>query len=234
MSTIQRDNWLGHSLNVLAVLLIGVVGLALIMARSPAVIVFALLVLAVWGGRVSSRRHRSAQSASQVQNPADEKTRVTSEPLAGGKAASTRDPSTLDRLTPREQEVFRLAAQGLSIREIAAQLFLSPRTVDYHLQKALAKLGIASRVELHQLTLDDDTASAHDPSPLEQLTLEQLTLRERQVVRLVGQGLSIREIAAQLYVSTRTVDQHMRNALAKLGTASRAERHQLKPDDTAR
>jgi DNA-binding CsgD family transcriptional regulator len=51
-------------------------------------------------------------------------------------------------LTPREGQIVRLAARGLSNREIAAQLFLSPRTVGYHLYKAYPKLGVQSRAEL--------------------------------------------------------------------------------------
>ncbi|WP_019632976.1 helix-turn-helix transcriptional regulator [Actinomadura atramentaria] len=59
----------------------------------------------------------------------------------------------LDRLTPQERQVVRLAAAGTSSREIAAQLFLSPRTVEYHLYKAYPKLGVSSRRELAQLEL---------------------------------------------------------------------------------
>jgi DNA-binding CsgD family transcriptional regulator len=51
-------------------------------------------------------------------------------------------------LTPQELQITRLAAQGLSNRDIAAQLFLSPRTVGHHLYKAYPKLGILSRTEL--------------------------------------------------------------------------------------
>ncbi|MFD0854410.1 helix-turn-helix transcriptional regulator, partial [Actinomadura adrarensis] len=57
----------------------------------------------------------------------------------------------LDRLTPQELQVVRMAAEGTSSREIAAQLFLSPRTVEYHLYKAYPKLGVASRRELARL-----------------------------------------------------------------------------------
>jgi ATP/maltotriose-dependent transcriptional regulator MalT len=57
------------------------------------------------------------------------------------------------RLTPQELEVVRRAAAGLSNREIAAELFLSPRTVGYHLYKAYPKLGVTRRSQLGQLDL---------------------------------------------------------------------------------
>ncbi|MET8824590.1 AAA family ATPase [Streptomyces sp. NPDC004610] len=58
-----------------------------------------------------------------------------------------------DRLTPQELQVVRLAAGGNSSRQIAAQLFLSPRTVEHHLYKAYPKLGVGSRRELAGLDL---------------------------------------------------------------------------------
>ncbi|HEY7049019.1 MAG TPA: AAA family ATPase [Jatrophihabitantaceae bacterium] len=68
-------------------------------------------------------------------------------------AAGDRTPELLDRLTPQELQVVRLAAAGMSNRAIGAQLFLSPRTVAYHLYKAFPKLGVASRGELARLPL---------------------------------------------------------------------------------
>jgi DNA-binding CsgD family transcriptional regulator len=56
-------------------------------------------------------------------------------------------------LTPQELQVVRRAAMGLSNREIAAELFLSPRTVGHHLYKAYPKLGVRRRAELGQLDL---------------------------------------------------------------------------------
>jgi DNA-binding CsgD family transcriptional regulator len=86
--------------------------------------------------------------------------RARAELRATGESGSTSAPTApalLDRLTPQELQVVRLAAEGISSREIAAQLFLSPRTVEYHLYKAYPKLGISSRKELSRLTLEPST-----------------------------------------------------------------------------
>jgi ATP/maltotriose-dependent transcriptional regulator MalT len=73
---------------------------------------------------------------------------------ASGQAARRRDPSTLLQLTPQELQVARFVATGLPTREVAAQLFLSPRTVEFHLRNIFAKLGISSRSQLAQFHLD--------------------------------------------------------------------------------
>jgi DNA-binding CsgD family transcriptional regulator len=67
---------------------------------------------------------------------------------ATGITARMRDPSTLDSLTPQELRIARLVGAGASNRDVAAQLFLSPKTVEYHLRKVFLKLGVSSRVEL--------------------------------------------------------------------------------------
>ncbi|MEI5103590.1 LuxR family transcriptional regulator [Streptomyces sp. PmtG] len=81
--------------------------------------------------------------------------RARAELRATGEAlpAAGREPGLLDRLTPQELQIVRLAATGLSNRDIAAQLFLSPRTVGYHLYKAYPKLGVAARGELARMDL---------------------------------------------------------------------------------
>jgi DNA-binding NarL/FixJ family response regulator len=76
---------------------------------------------------------------------------------ASGETAREHDPSMVDRLTPQEWQVASMASQGLTNRQIADRLFLSRHTVAYHLHKVFAKLGIASRAELRQLDLDDDS-----------------------------------------------------------------------------
>ncbi|MBB3039293.1 helix-turn-helix transcriptional regulator [Hoyosella altamirensis] len=67
---------------------------------------------------------------------------------AGGRVEGQPGEDKTSALTPQERQVVRLAATGLSNRDIAAQLFLSPRTVGYHLYKAYPKLGVTSRGEL--------------------------------------------------------------------------------------
>jgi len=73
---------------------------------------------------------------------------------ASGQTARRRDPSTLRRLTPQELQVARFVAKGLPTRDVAAQLFLSPRTIDFHLRNVFAKLGISSRAQLAHLPLE--------------------------------------------------------------------------------
>jgi DNA-binding CsgD family transcriptional regulator len=74
--------------------------------------------------------------------------RARRELLATGGTVRKRTVATLDELTPQEAQVARLAAGGQTNPEIAAQLFLSPRTVEWHLSKVFGKLGISSRKQL--------------------------------------------------------------------------------------
>jgi len=68
--------------------------------------------------------------------------------LKAGGVHAVRTDRAPDDLTPQEQAVTDLVVRGLSNREVAAQLFLSPKTVQYHLTRVFAKLGVRSRTEL--------------------------------------------------------------------------------------
>jgi DNA-binding CsgD family transcriptional regulator len=67
---------------------------------------------------------------------------------ATGETARRRNPSSVNQLSPRERHVGLLLAEGRTTREAAALLFLSPKTVEFHLRSAYRKLGINSRAEL--------------------------------------------------------------------------------------
>jgi DNA-binding CsgD family transcriptional regulator len=76
--------------------------------------------------------------------------RARRELLATGETVRKRTVETLEALTAQEAQVARLAAQGCTNPEIGALLFISPRTVEYHLHKVFPKLGISSRRELRK------------------------------------------------------------------------------------
>ena len=77
--------------------------------------------------------------------------RARSELRASGETARKRDPSTLDQLTLRELQIALDLAAGLTTREAAAKLYLSPKTIEYHLRSVYRKLGVASRAELAEV-----------------------------------------------------------------------------------
>jgi DNA-binding NarL/FixJ family response regulator len=74
--------------------------------------------------------------------------RARRELLATGENARKRTVETLGDLTPQEAQIARMARDGLSNPEIGAQLFISPRTVQYHLHKVFGKLDVSSRNQL--------------------------------------------------------------------------------------
>jgi DNA-binding CsgD family transcriptional regulator len=81
---------------------------------------------------------------------------------ASGQTARKRDTSTRDELTAQELQIARFVGEGLTNREVAAQLFLSPRTIDFHLRNVFRKFGISSRTALARLDIDSENLSARD------------------------------------------------------------------------
>ncbi|HYO33311.1 MAG TPA: AAA family ATPase [Nocardioidaceae bacterium] len=79
--------------------------------------------------------------------------RATRELRASGETARKRDPSTMIQLTPTELHIAQLVSQGMSNKDVAAECWISPRTVAFHLRNVFTKTGVASRGELAHLTL---------------------------------------------------------------------------------
>ena len=123
--------------------------------------------------------------------------------------------SEWEQLTPSELAVARLVASGVTNREAAERLFLSPHTVSTHLRHAFTKLGIRSRVQLVRLVAEHEGAA--------ELPWDELTPAQRRVAELVAEGLSNQEVAERLVVSSHTVATHLRHAYVKLGVRTRTE-----------
>jgi ATP/maltotriose-dependent transcriptional regulator MalT len=110
--------------------------------------------------RLEAREHlRTAQDMFESMGAEAFGARAERELLATGEHARKRTVETTFELTPQELQIAGLAQAGLSNQVIAARLFISPRTVEYHLHKIFTKLGIASRTQLDQAPTVDLTGT---------------------------------------------------------------------------
>jgi DNA-binding CsgD family transcriptional regulator len=104
--------------------------------------------------RVDARQHlRQALHTFEDLNTSALVDRANQELRASGETARKRDPSTLLELTPTELKIAQLVSSGMSNKDVAAQCWISPRTVAFHLRNVFTKAGITSRGELAQLDL---------------------------------------------------------------------------------
>jgi len=86
--------------------------------------------------------------------------RTRRELLATGEKVRKRSDETRGQLTAQEEQIARLAADAQTNQDIGGQLFLSPRTVEWHLHKVFTKLGVASRMQLRDKLPDAARAGA--------------------------------------------------------------------------
>jgi DNA-binding CsgD family transcriptional regulator/tetratricopeptide (TPR) repeat protein len=106
------------------------------------------------GRRVDARNHLGSAYEMLTAMGADGfAERARRELVATGETVPKRTVETRDELTPQEAQIARLAGDGHTNPEIGAELFLSPRTVEWHLRKVFGKLGVSSRKELHAAML---------------------------------------------------------------------------------
>jgi DNA-binding NarL/FixJ family response regulator len=112
------------------------------------------------GRRVDAREQlRSAHGMLDAMGVEAFAERARRELLATGESVRKRTVETSDELTAQEAQIARLARDGLSNPEIGTRLFISRRTVEYHLHKVFAKLDISSRNQLHR-ALGSDLSTA--------------------------------------------------------------------------
>ncbi len=113
------------------------------------------------GRRLDAREQlRTAHDMFEVTGMEAFAERAHRELLATGENARKRSPDTRVELTPQEEQIARLARDGLSNPEIGAQLFVSARTVEWHLRNVFTKLGITSRRQLQAALSEDGRLAA--------------------------------------------------------------------------
>lgn len=117
-------------------------------------------------------------------------------------------------LTARERQIIVLVGAGLSSREIGAQLGLAQSTVDSHVRAAMAKLDARTRRQAAWLTVD---------GPMRQGPPTRLNRRDRRLLELLADGLSVGQAAQELGFSRRTADRRLRAIRARLGVATTVE-----------
>ena len=110
--------------------------------------------------------------------------RARRELLATGETVRKRSVEAIDDLTPQEGQIARLAATGHTNPEIGAQLFLSPRTVEWHLRKVFGKLGITSRRQLP----DRPARRARPRGPRARLSSDDVPARTRGAIAGYSSG----------------------------------------------
>jgi len=107
------------------------------------------------GRRTDARRHlREAHTALAEMGAEGFAQRAARELSATGERPRRRSPATADQLTAQELAIARLVATGATSKEVSAELFVSPRTVDAHLRNIFRKMGITSRRQLRGVRLD--------------------------------------------------------------------------------
>lgn len=126
-------------------------------------------------------------------------------------------PDISESLSPFERRIAAYVAAGMSNRDIAAQVFLSPRTIECHLSRIYARIGVGSRYELARALGPIMNLAVLSPMA------ESLTDREAQVVAIVVEGGTNRRVAEALGISIRTVENHLVAAYRKLGIRTRVQ-----------
>jgi DNA-binding CsgD family transcriptional regulator len=124
-------------------------------------------------GEVLRRHKRRTEAREQLRRAAEDfervgariwRERARAELAATGERARRRAPGEGGQLTPQERQVAQLAARGLTTKEIASQLVLSPKTIETHLRHVFQKLGVRSRTELAANFRDSPDSSGAAPS----------------------------------------------------------------------